>query len=99
MDFDVIVIGAGLVGTSAAIALSAADLRVAIVDPHAPPLTAPTAVNWDSRIYAISPGSKSFLEQCGAWEFLNPARLCVVEDMQVFGDDAHSELDFGAYDA
>ncbi|HYK14278.1 MAG TPA: FAD-dependent oxidoreductase, partial [Burkholderiales bacterium] len=98
MDFDVIVVGAGLVGASFALALEAAGLRVAVTDTHVPAIAA-EATSWDSRIYAISPGSVTFLEQCGAWSLLDAARLCPVEDMQIFGDDAVSALDFGAYAA
>ena len=98
MNFDVIVVGAGLVGASFALALEAAGLRVAVTDTHVP-ATAAEATTWDSRIYAISPGSVTFLEQCGAWGLLDAARLCPVEDMQIFGDDAVSALDFGAYAA
>ena len=98
MDFDVIVVGAGLVGASFALALEAAGLRVAVTDTHVS-ATAAEATSWDSRIYAISPGSVTFLEECGAWALLEAARLCPVEDMQIFGDDAVSALDFGAYDA
>ena len=98
MDFDVIVVGAGLVGAGFARALDGAGLRIAVVDTHVPH-TASAPAGWDSRIYAISPGSVTFLQECGAWEQLDAARLCPVEDMQVFGDDEISELDFGAYAA
>jgi len=98
MDFDVIVVGAGLVGASFALALNGAGLRIAVVDTHVPQTTS-DPVDWDSRIYAISPGSVTFLQECGAWDPLDAARLCPVEDMQVFGDDEISALDFGAYAA
>jgi 2-octaprenylphenol hydroxylase len=51
---------------------------------------------WDSRIYAISPGSAAFLTECGAWQRLDRARVQQVEQMRVFGD-AGAELDFSAY--
>src|SRR5215218_10441752 len=98
MDFDVIVVGAGLVGASFALALEKAGLRIAVVETRLPPAAIDTA-GWDSRIYAISPGSVEFLRECGAWDLLDNARYCPVEDMQIFGDDAVSELDFGAYAA
>jgi 2-polyprenylphenol 6-hydroxylase len=102
MDFDVIVIGAGLVGASFALALKPSGLRVAVVDsqpPREPAAAAHANSDWDSRVYAISPGSATFLRACGAWTFLNAARSCPVEDMQVVGDDERSELKFGAYPA
>lgn len=54
------------------------------------------APDWDSRIYAISPGSRSFLEQSGAWSLLDAGRIAAVEAMRVFGD-AGAELEFSAY--
>ncbi len=51
---------------------------------------------WDSRIYAISPGSAEFLSQCGAWQHLDMNRVQAVEQMRVFGDEG-AELDFSAY--
>ncbi len=51
---------------------------------------------WDSRIYAISPGSAEFLSQCTAWQHLDMNRVQAVEQMRVFGDEG-SELDFSAY--
>jgi len=52
--------------------------------------------DWDSRIYAISPGSRSFLEQSGAWSLLDAGRIAPVEAMRVFGDTG-AELEFSAY--
>jgi ubiquinone biosynthesis UbiH/UbiF/VisC/COQ6 family hydroxylase len=98
MDYDVIIVGAGLVGASAAVALSAAGLRIAVVDSRQPRIAADPD-GWDSRVYAISPGSAKFLDECGVWSALDAARLCAVEDMQVYGDDVVSALNFGAYES
>ena len=98
MDFDVIVVGGGLVGASFALALNAAGLRLAVVDTQRPQPAAEPA-GWDSRVYAISPGSAAFLDACGAWHGLDAERLCQVEDMHVVGDDLSSAIDFSAYKA
>ena len=74
MDFDVIIVGGGLVGASFALALRAADLRVAVVDSRLPDTTFDRA-GWDARIYAISPGSQIFLRECGAWDRIDPSRM------------------------
>ena len=94
MDFDVVIMGAGLVGASLAASLRGAGLRVAVVEPAAPP--AIEHEDWDSRVYAISPGSVTFLEKCGAWPRLDVARLQPVLDMHVWGDDGRSRLDFSS---
>jgi 2-octaprenylphenol hydroxylase len=51
---------------------------------------------WDSRIYAISPGSRRFLEQSGAWTLLDPQRIAAIDEMRVFGDTG-AKLQFSAY--
>ena len=95
---DVIVVGGGLVGTSLAIALGKLGVDVAVVEPHPPESPAADSASWDTRIYAISPGSAAFLESCGAWQRLSEERIARVETMQVFGDDPGARLEFSAYD-
>lgn len=93
MVYDVLIIGGGLVGASLAAALEPSGLSVALVE--AQPATLEDT-GWDSRIYAISPGSAAFLAQSGAWQRLDMGRVQQVEQMRVFGDKG-SELDFSAY--
>lgn len=98
MDFDVVIVGGGLVGTSLALALKAAGLKLAMVEARLPQSLSDVA-DWDSRVYAISPGSAEFLASCGVWHGLDLARMNRVEEMRILGDDARSRLDFNAYDA
>ena len=97
MKFDIVVIGGGLVGASLAVALKDSDLKIALVESHLP-LTLPADASWDSRIYAISPGSAAFLQDHGVWPMLDKDRVTPVYDMAVFGDDNTARLDFSAYD-
>jgi len=98
MLFDLVIVGAGLVGSSLALALRGTGLSVAVVEPRAPaPL--PGDGGWDVRVYAISPGSAAFLETGGAWGRLDRERVCPVTGMEVFGDNGRSRLHFSAYDA
>lgn len=126
MEFDIVIIGGGLVGASLAAALKHSGLSLALVEsqsslmrddapvgqpsPQSSPASGeseargakpgerenPLSNDWDSRIYAISPGSRRFLEQSGAWSLLNNGRITPVVEMRVFGDAA-AELGFGAY--
>ena len=52
--------------------------------------------DWDSRIYAIGPGSAAFLDENGIWSRLDMSRVQRTEQMRVFGDTG-AELDFSAY--
>ena len=85
---DVVVVGAGLVGASVALALAQAGRQVTLLDARAEvAVRTPTGeADFDARIYAISPGSISFLQALGAWGLLNPARLTPVYDMEIVGD-------------
>ena len=92
---QVAVVGGGLVGAAAALALLKLGLRVVLVEQHLPPT--PTD-NWDPRIYAISPASEALLRELGAWQRMDAARLQAVYRMDVYGD-TQSHLRFDAYEA
>lgn len=94
MDFDVVIVGGGLAGLSLAVALKRSRLSIALVEGRAPVQPA----GWDARIYAISPANVRFLEEVGAWQHLDTARIQPVRTMEVYGD-AGGRLDFSAYDA
>lgn len=96
MVFDVVIVGAGLVGTSLAAALQSLPLRVALVERDAP---AVPGSDWDARLYAVSPGSMAFLESLGVWQGLDAARLQAVERMAIRGDRPGAALDFSAYES
>lgn len=96
MEFDIVIIGGGLVGASLAAALKSSGLTLALVEGQPSPTLLAPAENWDSRIYAVTPGNAEFLRQCGAWQKLDMSRVQQVEEMRVFGDTG-AELDFSAY--
>ncbi len=95
--YDVVIAGAGLVGLSLAPALARAGLSVALVDRAPVAAPDPDPATWDSRVYAIGPGSAAFLRAQGAWQRLSLERVAAVEAMQVTGD-ANASLSFSAYD-
>lgn len=95
-EFDVAVVGGGLVGTSLAVALGQRGLSVALIESTPP---AVQREDWDSRIYAISPASQAFLAALGAWDRLAAERVQPIDRMAIFGDRAGARLEFSAYEA
>ena len=81
--YAAVVAGGGLVGSAAALALARLGLATALIEQRAAP--APDAA-WDTRIYAINPGSQDFLQRLGAWQRLDTTRLQAVYRMDVRGD-------------
>ena len=96
-DFDLIIVGAGLTGSALAVALADTSLRIALVDARAPTRPPGWPTQWDSRVYAISPGSADLLAQIGCWTHLTTDRLQRVEQMVVSGD-AGGVINFSAFD-
>lgn len=96
MDFDIVIIGGGLVGASLAAALKDSGLKLALVESALPPQLPAAPDNWDARIYAFTPGNAKFLHECGAWQRLDMRRVQPVEEMRVFGDTG-ARLNFSAY--
>lgn len=97
--YDVVVIGAALVGASAALGLANQGLRVALVDIKAPTSASADPAVWDSRVYAISPGNIDWLGQIGAWKHINQARVTSIDGMHVWADANSLPLSFDASDA
>ncbi|HWR76609.1 MAG TPA: UbiH/UbiF family hydroxylase [Thiobacillus sp.] len=93
--YQVVIVGAGLVGAAAALALGRQGLRVALVERQPPPI--PDEI-WDTRIYAISPASQCFLERLGAWQRMDASRVQPVYRMDVAGD-SFGAIRLDAYEA
>lgn len=96
VQYDVVIVGGGLVGLAMAAALQRSALKVALVESRTPDLG--TYDEWDTRVYAISPGSQKFIVELGVWQQLDAARMVPITRMEIAGD-AGGMIMFDAFDA
>ena len=89
----VAVLGGGAVGLAFAAATKGLQVRVLEGGPPRAP-TDPEA--FDARVFALSPGTRAFLEEIGAWQRLPAGRVAEILRMDVRGDDGASRLDFAS---
>ncbi len=98
-EFDVVILGAGIVGLSAALALDQYGYRVALIDHLAAPALVDENTELDSRIYALTPGNIALLSKLKVWQKMPLARICSVNQMQVWANTDLTPLSFNAFEA
>lgn len=98
---DITIVGAGLVGLSAAVAMRKAGHEVVLVDRELHAVDSPTSegdADWDPRIYAISPKNVQWLGSLGVWPLLDSARIGEMHAMEIWGDAGAQPLSLLAED-
>lgn len=66
-EFDIVIVGGGLVGASLALALAPAGRRVALIEAAAPPAG---VSSWDERCIALNAASQRIFAALGVWDAL-----------------------------
>lgn len=97
---DICVIGNGIIGKAAALALAQAGMPVTLLTPPAAqPAAAPAS--WDVRVYALNQTAHALLCSLRVWDAMDAARIAPVDAMVVNGDgpQAGGRLAFDAYGA
>lgn len=89
--FDVLIVGGGIVGLIAALAMAQRDYTVALID-HGSLKAGSFAV--DSRVYAINKASQNLLLDLGVWQHLDPTRISPYEKMYVWDGASGAHIDF-----
>ena len=83
-NYDVVLVGAGMVGALTANLLAQNGFQVALVDKTNGLCKLSTPPFYDSRVSAISRHSKSLIDQAGAWQHINEERLTPYHQMKVW---------------
>ncbi|WP_322521967.1 FAD-dependent oxidoreductase [Guyparkeria halophila] len=92
---DVIVVGGGMVGAAAALALAQQDLEVALIE-REPPAPLGGDDPFDLRVSALAPASIALLERLGAWPAIRAERAALYRRMRVFDAAGPGDLTFDA---
>lgn len=97
MNYDIIIVGGGMVGAAMACALRDTGLCIALVDTAAPPAAAPP--NYDDRTVALADGSRRIFEALGVWSVLAPQAAAIqrihISDRGRFGFTRLNAADAG----
>ena len=96
-EFDVVIVGGGMVGATVACCLGNSDLNVAVIEQLVPePFLADQP--HDLRVSALSLASKNILSGIGAWDEVLNSRYCPFRRMRVWetaGDTEFNSNDLG----
>ena len=78
---NVVIIGAGMVGSAIACGLGIQGVQVALIDQHA---ISPLTPYPELRVSALSKASEHLLKHLGAWEYMTQQRMTPYQTMQVW---------------
>ncbi len=90
-NFDIVVVGGGMVGAAVACGLGGSSLKVAVIESAPPQAFAPDQSH-DLRVSALSIASKNILETVGAWSGVVNRRLCPFRRMRVWETAGDTEF-------
>lgn len=100
--FDVIIVGAGIVGGALACALGGSDLKVAVIEAQPCntdwPQQSDTIAGFDARVSALTVASTNFLSNMGVWETIEERRVSPYRQMHVWDADGTGNIHFNADD-
>ncbi len=90
-EFDVVVVGGGMVGAAVACGLGGSSLKVAVVE-QALPNEFSVEQAHDLRVSALSLASKKILQTVGAWDGVLNRRFCPFRRMRVWETAGDTEF-------
>jgi 2-octaprenylphenol hydroxylase len=100
-DYDVIIVGAGLVGASLACAIAqtevAKNLRIAVVEAGTDTQHF-SGEHFDPRVVALTHASQQLLNDIGCWDEIVAQRVCAYREMKVWDGEGTAAIEFDSAD-
>ncbi|GAB1266852.1 2-octaprenyl-3-methyl-6-methoxy-1,4-benzoquinol hydroxylase [Aurantivibrio infirmus] len=95
--FDIVIVGAGIVGATLACALASLQngkaLSIAIVEPGKPPEHY-SDISFDPRVVALTRKSQLLFNDLGVWSAIEAGRPCAYHKMHVWDGEGTAAIDF-----
>ncbi len=98
-DYQIVIVGGGMVGSALAASLANTDIKIALIEPNEaqqPPKTLQSCADYDLRVSAITAQSESLLTQLGAWQQIPAQRKSPYSAMTVWDAEGTGEVNFHA---
>lgn len=96
-QYDLIIIGGGMVGLTLACALGQLQFKVAVVEAFSP-LDIKPGDDYELRVSAISKSSQQILQNVNAWQAMLNRRACAYQHMHVWDATGDGSIHFDAAD-
>ncbi|MCW9717400.1 FAD-dependent monooxygenase [Avibacterium sp. 21-599] len=90
-NFDLIIIGGGMVGLALAAKLKHTAMRIALIESH-PPHFSSTHIAY--RVSALNLASEHFLQELNAWQTIQTTRATAYDKMSVWEKDSFAKIEF-----
>ncbi|TQV71011.1 FAD-binding protein [Aliikangiella marina] len=106
-QYDVIIVGGGMVGLTMAAALAKTNLQIAVLETGSfrhlstgnwLDIQACEPSDYQNRVSAISPGNQAYLSKLGIWQSIPESRKANYQRMKVWDGDGDGKIAFDAAD-
>lgn len=95
-NYDVAIVGAGMVGLTMALCLKGSGLEVIIIDSQSPDRGLSDSP--ETRVSAINLASETLFKNLQVWQQINPSRARAYDNMEVWEQDSFGRISFSNQD-
>ncbi len=92
-DYDVIIVGGGIVGLTLALLLAENHKKIAVIDKQSNKALF-QAEGYDIRVSAITPASVKLFEKINVWPAMQQLRVSAFTHMHVWADEGRGHIEF-----